>query len=159
MKKIINFFKRMRTLKMWADKHQFTIRFNVLDAPTESTRKCIAKFYPRKGVKRYIKLLFGNESDYLSFDLIKTKTKQNEAQFSLSFESCFDGGVKTINTFNGIAAGSVYILTVTFGHEIHVRLNNRVATIAVDLSKVSNGYRIYNINKEMTSDGWLVKML
>lgn len=159
MKKIIMFFKRMRTLKMWADKHQFTIRFNVLDAPTESTRKCIAEFYPRKGWKRYIKLIFGNEGDNISFYLDKTKTKQNEAQFSLSFESSFDGSVKTINTFNGIAAGSVYILTVTFGNEIQVRLNNRVATIAVDLSDVSSGYRVYNISKEMTDDGWLVKML
>ena len=157
MKKIINFIIRLRSLKMWADKHQFTLKFNVLDAPNESTQKCIAKFYPRSGFKRYIKLLFGKESDYIAFYLTKTKTKQNEAEFNILFECDF--GKKRRDLISGISPGQVNILTLTLAKEIHIRLNNRITTHPVDLSEVSSGYRVYKINKEMSVDVWIVKLI
>lgn len=153
--KVIEKFKK---LKRYSDKHQFTLRFKVLDAPTTAAEKIIAVFYPGAGWKKYIRMLFGKRYDYIRFRVEKHRTKRDEVQIAVFVEGHVQG-ISFSELIANVSPGQLNVITLTFGMSIHIRINNRVMVKDVDLSHISDGYRIYELSDFTTDDGWLIKLL
>ena len=158
--KAMKTLEKFKKIKKYSDKHQFTIKFRLLDAPLDTLEgKKVATFFLESGIKRYINLLFFNKKgNHVTLLIEREESKRHTPLFSLIVE----GKIKD-QTFRvripGIEVGHNNVITLTFGNSMHVRMNNRAMTKDIDLLDFNDGYRLYEFSDAKTSDGWMFKML